>query len=44
MLGLIVTGEALLNYFGDQGGLMKFAMLGVGLFYIGWAVQVRKGE
>ena len=44
MLGLIVTGEALLNYFGDMGGLMKFATLGAGLFYIGRAVQARKGD
>ena len=43
LLGLIVTGEGLLNYFGDMGGLMKFASLGAGLFYIGWFVQPRKG-
>ena len=42
LLGLIVTGEALLNYFGNMGGLMKVASLGVGLFYIGWFVQPRK--
>ena len=42
LLGLIVTGEALLNYFGNMGGLMKVASLGVGLFYIGWYVQPRK--
>jgi hypothetical protein len=44
LLGLIVTGEALLNYFGDMGGLMMVATLGAGLFYLGWAVQPRKGE
>jgi hypothetical protein len=44
LLGLIVTGEALLNYFGDMGGLMMVGSLGAGLFYIGWAVQPRKGE
>jgi hypothetical protein len=44
LLGLILTGEALLNYFGDMGGLMKFASLGAGLFYIGWMVQPRKGS
>jgi hypothetical protein len=42
LLGLIVTGEALLNYFGDMGGLMKFASLGAGLFYIGWFVEPRR--
>jgi len=41
LLGLIVTGEALLNYFGDMGGLLKFASLGAGLFYVGWFVQSR---
>ncbi len=44
LLGLIVTGEALLIYFGDMGGLMKLASLGAGLFYIGWFVQPRKGS
>jgi hypothetical protein len=44
LLGLIVTGEALLNYFGDMGGLMRVASLGAGLFYIGWFVQPRKGS
>ncbi len=41
LLGLIVTGEALLNYFGEMGGLLKFASLGAGLFYVGWFVQSR---
>jgi len=41
LLGLIVTGEALLNYFGDMVGLLKFASLGAGLFYVGWFVQSR---
>jgi hypothetical protein len=42
LLGLIVTGEALLNYFGDMGGLMKVGFLGAGLFYIGRFVEPRK--
>lgn len=42
LLGLIVTGEALLIYFGNMGGLMKVASLGAGLFYIGWFVQPRQ--
>jgi hypothetical protein len=42
LLGLIVTGEALLNYFGDMGGLMRVASLGASLFYVGWFVQPRK--
>jgi hypothetical protein len=42
LLGLIVTGEALLNYFGNMGGLMTVASLGAGLFFIGWLVQTSK--
>ena len=42
LLGLIVTGEALLVYFGDMGGLLKFASLGAGLFYIGRFVEPRQ--
>jgi hypothetical protein len=44
LLGLIVTGEALLIYFGNMGGLVKVATLGFGLFYAGWIVQPRKGK
>ena len=44
LLGLIVTGEALLNNFGDMGGLLKFASLGAGLFYAGRLVQPRKSQ
>jgi len=42
LLGLIVTGEALLNYFGNMGGLMMVASVGAGLFYLGWFVQSRR--
>lgn len=42
LLGLIVTGEALLIYFGDMGGLMKLGFLGAGIFYLGWFLQPRK--
>jgi hypothetical protein len=42
LLGLILTGEALLLYFGEMGPLMKTASLGAGLFYIGWFL--RKSE
>ena len=44
LLGLILTGEALLIYFGDMGGLMKTASIGIGLFYAGWFVQPRKNK
>lgn len=42
LLGLIVTGEALLLYFGQMGPLMMTASVGAGLFYFGWFVQPRK--
>lgn len=42
LVGLILTGEALLVYFGDAIGLMKFTALGAGVFCIGWYVQPRK--
>jgi len=42
LLGLVVTGEALLVYFGDMGGLMKLASVGAGLFYAGRFLQPRK--
>ena len=35
LVGLIVTGEALLIYFGDMGPMMQTAAIGVGLFYAG---------
>lgn len=43
LLGLIVTGEALLLHFGQMGPLMKTASLGAGLFYAGRLLQPRKG-
>jgi hypothetical protein len=44
LLGLILTGEALLIYFGDMGGLMKVASLGAGIFYAGWMIRPRAGK
>ena len=44
LLGLILTGEALLLYFGDMGGLLKVASLGAGLFYTGRLVEPRKDK
>src|SRR5438034_10557384 len=44
LLGLILTGEALLLYFGQMGPLMKTASVGAGLFYAGWFIQPRKGK
>ncbi len=42
LLGLILTGEALLLYFGQMGPLMKTASLGAGLFYAGRFLQAGK--
>jgi hypothetical protein len=44
LLGLILTGEALLLYFGQMGPLMKTASLGAGLFYAGWFIRPRTGR
>jgi hypothetical protein len=44
LLGLILTGEALLLYFGQMGPLMKTASLGAGLFYAGRIIQPGKGK
>jgi hypothetical protein len=44
LLGLIVTGEALLLYFGDMGPLMKTASIGAGLFYAGRFIRPRTGN
>ena len=44
LLGLIVTGEALLLYFGQMGPLMKTASVGAGLFYAGWFIRPRAGN
>jgi hypothetical protein len=44
LLGLILTGEALLLYFGEMGPMMQTAMLGAGAFYVGRLIQPRKGK
>jgi hypothetical protein len=44
LLGLILTGEALLLYFGNIGPLMKTASVGAGLFYAGWFIRPRTGK
>ena len=44
LLGLILTGEALLLYFGQMGPLLKTASMGAGLFYAGRIIQPRKGK
>jgi hypothetical protein len=44
LLGLIVTGEGLLLYFGQMGPLMETAAVGAGLFYVGRFLQPRKSK
>src|SRR5262245_44687977 len=44
LLGLILTGEALLLYFGQEGPLVKTASLGAGLFCAGWIIRPRTGN
>ena len=42
LLGLIVTAESLVLYFGDMGPLMMLATLGLGLFYAGHFIRPQK--
>jgi hypothetical protein len=42
LLGLILTGEALLLYFGEMGPMMRTASLGAGLFYIGYFIRPKR--
>ena len=44
LLGLILTGEALLLYFGQMGPLLQTATLGAGLFYAARVIAPRKGK
>ena len=43
LLGLILTGEALLLYFGEMGPLLRTATAGAGLFYAGYFIRPGKG-
>ena len=44
LLGLIVTLESLVLYFGDMGPMMITATLGFGLFYAGYFIKPQKGQ
>jgi len=44
LLGLIVTLESLVLYFGDRGPMMMTATLGAGLFYAGYFIRPQKGQ
>ena len=44
LLGLIVTAESLVMYFGDMGPMMMLATLGLGLFYSGYFIKPQKGQ
>ena len=43
LLGLIVTAESLVLYFGDMGPLMMASTVGLGLFYAGYFIRPQKG-
>ena len=43
LLGLIVTAESLVLYFGDMGPMMITATVGAGLFYAGHFIRPQKG-
>jgi hypothetical protein len=44
LLGLIVTAEAMVMYFGDMGPMMTLATVGLGVFYAGYAIKPQKGQ
>ena len=44
LLGLIVTAESMVMYFGDMGPMMMLATLGFGLFYVGYFIRPQKGQ
>jgi hypothetical protein len=44
LLGLIVTAESMVLYFGDMGPMMMTASLGAGLFYAGYFLRSQKGQ
>ena len=44
LLGLIVTAESLVLYFGDMGPMMITATVGAGLFYTGHFIRSQKGQ
>jgi hypothetical protein len=44
LVGLIVTLESLVLYFGDMGPMMMTATLGAGLFYAGHFIRAQKGQ
>jgi len=44
LLGLIVTAESLVLYFGNMGPMMTTASLGAGLFYAGYFIRAKKGQ
>jgi len=41
LVGLFITLDALLLYFGQMGPLLRMGTVGVGIFYAGRAIQPR---
>jgi len=43
IVGLFITLESLILYFGDMGPLMRTGAIGVGVFYAGRLIQPKEG-
>ena len=43
LVGLIVTLEAFVLYFGDMGPMMRTAFVGIGIFYAGRYIRPEDG-
>ena len=43
LVGLIVTMEAVVLYFGDMGPMMRTAVVGIGIFYAGRYIRPEDG-
>ena len=43
LVGLIITLEAVVLYFGDMGPMMRTAVVGIGIFYAGRYIRPEDG-
>ena len=43
LVGLIITLEAFVLYFGDMGPMMRTAVVGIGIFYAGRYIRPEDG-
>lgn len=42
LIGLVITAEALLVHFGNMGPMLRIALLGIGVFYLGRFIQGKR--